>query len=116
MVTGKRVRIRRSELATMVRDVPDWEVPLLEALWAEAFSVDRDIVMRREPPASAEAEYKRLVKVYKEALDEKGDMTGVTYAAAVYGQFGVGVKALARAIEAATLPAESDVSDLLCVA
>jgi hypothetical protein len=117
-VMCKKVRIRKSELATMERVVPAWEAPVLEALWGPAYAEVAELWLERVPP-SAENEYTRLETVYKQSETEDGSKSGVTYIASVYGQFGVGIRNLDRAIrdavrETAEAPYdESDISDLL---
>lgn len=91
--------IRRNELQTTRRTVPLWELPLLQAIHgAEAVSEVGDEVVEMDPPA-ANTEFTRLSNRYKQMEEDDGSK-GPFYVVAVYGQFGVGTQALARAIEA----------------
>lgn len=112
MIRAKKVEIRKSELASMVKVVPAWEAPLLAAMWEDGYRELADVVIDREPPEAAD-EYRRLETVYRLSENDDGSK-GAPYVAAVYGQFGPGTAALKRAIADAVVD-QADVSDLLCL-
>lgn len=104
----KEVAITLKDRANIVhRQVPAWEVPVLEAIHGEVAHI-RDVVQERPTPSS-EAEYDRLVAAYGESVSEGGEK-GVPYVASVYGQLGIGRKALRTAMQAAVLPADTEVT------
>ncbi len=105
MLKFQTVDIRISERHTQQVKVAEWEVPLLEAVHHDV-SVVAESLVNRTPPG-AEDEYVRLQNRYKHSVNEDGSR-GLPHVAAVYGQFGVGTKSLARAIAAATVEAPQD--------
>lgn len=117
MLKFKIAQIRISERHTQQVIVAEWELPILQAMHADVQETGETLVNRKPP--GAEDEFNRLVNRYKSVVNEDGSK-GLPYAVSVYGQFGVGTKALERAIAAATVetPAEGpyqtiDISDLL---
>lgn len=99
--------IRRDELTTFDRTVPAWEVPLLEAQFAEIVVKDPDAVISFPNPIDAQDEMVRLEQRYRH-VTEGGD-PGVPLVAQVYGQHNVGLRALAGEIQAAAIgPDEPD--------
>lgn len=105
MLKFQTLAIRISERHTQQVTVAEWEVPLLEIVHSDVSVVSESLV-KRDPPA-AEDEYVRLQNRYKSSVNEDGSK-GLPYIATVYGQFGIGTKALGRAIEAATVDAPED--------
>lgn len=106
-----KCKVVRSELHQVVADFPEWELPILEAMHQ---SVERigDMVINRDAP-DAEDEFERLKNRYGRSENEDGSR-GVPYVASIYGNHGVGVASLRRAIEKATVEeAPADGSDLL---
>jgi hypothetical protein len=109
-----KCKVIRSEMHKVVDNYPEWEVDILEAIH-EAVERLGDIVHNVEPP-NAEDEYERLKNRYGRSENEDGSR-GIPYVATVYGQHNVGISALRRAIEKATVAdAPADGSDLLGLA
>lgn len=112
------VRIRLSELHTQTVSVPAWETPVLQAVHQNDLEVIGQSEVARKRPAEAADEFTRLAQKYREP--EPGQPP---YVAAVYGSFGPGVGALARAINEAVIaeasappPAEKNDSLLASIA
>lgn len=117
MITFKVLKIKASEHTTYRLEVAAWEVPVVTAVHtiqdeendtgeagSEGISNVEEVgefLVDRTPPNATE-EFRRLANKYK-----RPDGSDVTFAAAVYGQFGVGVRALARAIAEATVDGEA---------
>lgn len=109
------MKLQYAEVAIVLKDranivhrrVPVWEVPILEALHGDV-SVVKEIVEERPTPSS-DAEFDRLSAAYGESVGENGDK-GLPFVAAVYGQHGAGRSALRAAMQAAVLPAETEVT------
>lgn len=97
MLKYVKVSVRRSELATQVKEVPLWELPLLEAMFPAGIEPVEEFYLDAPTP-KAEDEYTRLGTNYRQAVEEDGSK-GTLHVAAVYGQFGPGVQALKRAIK-----------------
>lgn len=94
------VKVHRSEVMEPVITVRAWELPILEAMHPTVEVVDETLyalIVR-----NVEDEYQRLVTVYGRTTNEDGSR-GLPYVAAVYGQFQLGVRALAKAIKDATV-------------
>lgn len=93
-----RVTVKRDTQTTYVRDVPEWEVPMLEFIF-EPGNVVRDgskfVAVEGEYPEAAD-EYGRLAGAY--GADRK---SGVPFVASVYGEGPRGIRELKRSIEAA---------------
>lgn len=112
----QRVEVKRDTNTTYVRDVPEWEVPILEFIFEEGnvkptekfidvtaqyagktARVGEENVATRDAagyPVQAAVEFDRLVRAY--GADSQ---SGVPYVASVYGQASAGVRALGRAIQ-----------------
>jgi hypothetical protein len=111
-----KCEVRLSELNTIHKSVAAWEYPVLEAVQAnspkggEITIIGETLVNRPEPDAAGE--FQRLSNLYGQAASQ-GGAAGLPYVATVYGQFGVGQAALARAIAAAVVedPAASLLGD-----
>lgn len=110
------MKLRFKEVAVVLKDranivhtrVPVWEVPLLEAIHAGGVSEIRSIVEERATPSS-DSEYDRLLQVYGNVVNEDGNQ-GMPVVAAVYGSMGEGRRRLREAMQAAVLPADSEVT------
>lgn len=88
---------------------PAWVLPILVALHtgtAGEPEVVEEVLIEREPPVAA-AEYERLCKRYRCVLNPDGSK-GIPYAAAVYGAMSIGVAAMAKAIDEATVEFAED--------
>jgi hypothetical protein len=106
-VTAKKVAIRRSELHTVERIVPLWELPLLEAIHAVGAVVPlEDVVLADRDLPDAQTEYERLEARYKLARKDDGSI-GDAVVADVYGKHGAGIQALKRAIAEAEVEEDS---------
>jgi hypothetical protein len=92
----KTIDIRRSENTTIRKDVPAWEVPVLEAVHGDVTVID-DLSVSSPIGPNANDEYMRLSNLYKNTKNEDGSQ-GVPFVAAVYGQFQQGIEALGEAI------------------
>lgn len=88
------VKVKRDTQTTYVVTIPEWEIPILEYIFDEG-NVERigdGVVLEREYP-SAEFEFDRLEKIYG-----KDSETKKTFASEVYGNAGVGIRNLKRAM------------------
>lgn len=104
----KKIEIRlQSGAAIVQRTIPEWEVPVLQAIHNETTELS-DVVVDREAPSVA-AEYSRLQLAYG-AERQEGGITGVSFVEAVYGQHAIGMNALKRAMQGAVLPRETPVT------
>ncbi len=93
----QKLDVRASELTTIRVEVAAWESPVLQAVHGDDVSfVSESVIDDKEAPEAGD-EFARLVVRYKAEGEE-----GVPPVAAVYGQFGPGIAALQKAIEAAT--------------
>lgn len=111
MLKYVEVEIRRSEMSTVVKQVAEWELPILEVMHGEPKHI-RDIPVDRPEP-SAKEEMERLQNAYGVTRDENG-VRGITYVESVYGQHRPGIQALERAIRAANMSMpQTYVDDLL---
>jgi len=96
MLRYVKVSIRRSELATVQKDMPMWELPLVESIFPSGVEVLEEFYLDGNTP-KAQDEYERLNSVYRQSVEDDGSR-GIAHVAAVYGQFGPGTQALRRAI------------------
>lgn len=96
-----KLKVHRSEMHTVIRDFPEWEMPILEAMHGTVEVEGKPLIVNRAPP-DAQDEYARLERRYGRQENEDGSK-GIPYVAAVYGQHGVGVARLKQAIEAGTV-------------
>jgi hypothetical protein len=86
------VKIKRDTQTTYVVQVPEWEIPLLEYVFEQG-NIDRlegVVKFDREYP-SADYEFDRLARAYG-----KDPQTGETYVSKVYGNAGIGIRALKK--------------------
>ena len=106
-VKGQLISIRRSELHTVERAVPLWEIPVIAAVHDEgAVRTVKDIVIVGRDLPDPKDEFERLEARYKLARNEDGSR-GMPVVAAVYGQHGAGLQALKRAIAEAEVTEDS---------
>ena len=104
----KKVKIRMQQGASeLEKIVPEWEVPIIQAIHPEVSEVS-DVVVESAAPSVSE-EYQRLQNAYG-AEREEGGLTGMAYIESVYGQHAAGLQALRRAMQAAVLPANAVVT------
>ena len=98
-----QVKVKRDPHTSYVRDVPEWEIPILEFIFEEG-NVERleNYTDVDTPWPAPKQEFERLCGVYG-----KDTESGIPFAASVYGQAGVGVRALGREIEAARQAADA---------
>lgn len=97
-----RLLVRVTELQTHPVIVPDWIVPILQAMHGDdAQVIEEGIILPRIVPNAAK-EYQRLADCYRGE-----DGASQPYVTAVYGAFGPGTQSLARAIEAAQVTEEA---------
>lgn len=92
----QKLDIRTSELSTTRVEVAAWESPVLQAVHGDNVSFVSESVVDRAAPEAGD-EFVRLSERYKGETEETPP-----FVTAVYGQFGPGVAALQKAIEAAT--------------
>jgi hypothetical protein len=93
----QKLDIRTSELCQVRVEVAAWESPVLQAVHGEnVVFVSESVLEDRVAPEAAD-EFARLAERYKGETEESPP-----FITAVYGQFGPGVSALQKAIEAAT--------------
>jgi len=92
----QKLDIRTSELQTVRVEVAAWESPVLQAVHGENASFVSESVIDREAPEAAD-EFARLAERYKGETEDSPPFITL-----VYGQFGPGIAALQKAIEAAT--------------
>ena len=103
------VTIKRDTQTSQTKGVPAWEVPVLEFIFEDG-NVERletsELVPDQTYPEAA-AEFNRLERAY--GVDSQ---SGVPHVASVYGQAGIGIRALRKAIdEAKAEDAKLDVKD-----
>lgn len=98
MIRCLRLEVRKDEHTTLPIAVPEWEVPILDAVHGPD-NVKRcgTKLIDRDPP-EAQDEFVRLVNRYGRSEDENGTK-GPPWAHIVYGQ--LGVQRVAEAIKAA---------------
>jgi len=96
--------IRVSELQTTRVSVASWEYPVLQAVWGDSVNLSHETLIDRKAPDPAD-EFRRLANRYGSA-----EVEGTPFVAAVYGQFGPGVTALAQAIREGTYEGDVTVS------
>jgi hypothetical protein len=94
-----KVDIRRSELCTIHREVPAWELPILKALFGGLNVTVLANTVRSATVPDPETEFDRLKSRYGRSRNEDGSI-GMPFAEAVYGQFQSGIMQLERNIEA----------------
>lgn len=106
------LKIRSSEHTTFRTETVAWEVPILEAVHADPNDGDTgeqagsnvevlgEFLVDRDPPNAAD-EFRRLANKYKRPGSD------ISVVASVYGNHGVGVQGLARAIADATVDGEA---------
>lgn len=110
MLRYAQVRVARDPTAaTIVRDVAEWELPVLEEVFGEG-NVQKlgERLIQRDAP-DADAEYERLVGCYKQPPGE----AAVPYVETVYGSGSRGKKAIAKAIAEATVDMEPEADSLV---
>lgn len=99
----ERVKITRDTNTVHSRDVPPWEIPLIEFLFDEGnvvrtdeFVVPTEGTLINKGYPDAKVELNRLIDAYKS--DPK---SGIPYAISVYGNGAAGIRSLQKLIEAA---------------
>jgi hypothetical protein len=106
MIKYTKLRVKTSELFELEHCVPEWEVPIVQAVHSARDGVtivDTDILVDRPLPEAAD-EFTRLVTRYRTTEKEDGSR-GIPFVAAVYGEFGIGTRKLAEAIQASYVDA-----------
>lgn len=93
----QKLDIRTSELTTIRVHVAAWESPVLQAVHGDDVSFVSEAVIDHKNAPEAGDEFARLAIRYKAETDDSPPPV-----AAVYGQFGPGIAALQKSIEAAT--------------
>ena len=88
------IDIRVSELQTTRVSVASWEYPVLQAIWGASASFVQEVLVERKSTPDPADEFRRLANRYGSS-----EVEGPPYISAVYGQFGPGVAALAKAVE-----------------
>ena len=91
----ERVTIKRDLQTVHNKEFAPWEIPILEFVFEDGNvqRLDEFVEAAREYP-DAHKEFERLTKAYG-----SDPQSGVPYAASVYGNAGVGVRNLRKAIE-----------------
>jgi len=113
MIKSKVVEIQISECTTIQRTVPVWELPVLQVVHPKSSLREiSDTLVDRKPP-NADTEFARLAKRYHSGKPEDGSPDEVSFVAKVYGAYGIGNAALARAISEATVEVPANLSALL---
>jgi hypothetical protein len=97
-----KIDIKRSELTTIHREVPAWELPILKAIHGFVNVAVLENTVRDAVVPDAETEFERLKGRYGRSRNEDGSV-GMPFVEAVYGQFASGVMQLERNMEAATV-------------
>ena len=93
-----KVRVTLNELSVHTKNVPEWEVGVLQAQWGDnAHIVDDNVIIEGALPDPRD-EFERLAQLYGPKHSE------TPFVAAVYGNFGPGVNALRDAIARAAAP------------
>jgi hypothetical protein len=89
------VNIKRDTQTTTCREVPEWEIPVLEFIFADV-NIERTgaFVNVNRPTPTAASEFDRLSRAY--GADVK---SGVPHVAAVYGNGSLGVRAMSKVME-----------------
>lgn len=93
-----RVKVKRDTLTTYSRSLPEWEIPVLEYIF-EAGNIEREEVFEQVAAGYPDAglEFDRLVRAYGSDPEN-----GIPHVASVYGNGGIGIRALKREIDAAS--------------
>jgi hypothetical protein len=99
--------VRLSETHTQRVVLPEWEIPVLQAVHGNNVTEVGTNDLDRKGEVEASNEFTRLAEKYKGEPDQP------PYVAAVYGLFGPGVTALGKAIKAATVEDEAELDPLL---
>lgn len=90
-----RVSVTRNETSRVSLTVPAWEIPILGLIYGDENIVDSgDTVDNDSDYPSAEAEFDRLSRRYKDNSE-----TGVSFVGAIYGQGPAGIRALKAEID-----------------
>jgi hypothetical protein len=104
----KKIEVRMQQGASIVQiDVPEWTVPVIQAIHPEVTEISDVVVDMPTPSVSREM---NRMKVTYGAEREEGGFTGIAYVEAVYGQNALGLAALKRAMQAAVLPDSTPVT------
>jgi len=93
----QKLDIRTSELTQTRVEVAAWESPVLQAVHGENVTFVSESVLEDRIAPDAADEFARLAERYKGETEDSPPFITM-----VYGQFGPGVAALQKAIEAAT--------------
>ncbi len=101
MLKRLNLAIKMSELHEQHVTVYSWELPIVRAMHGNKVTVLGETTINREAP-DAQEEFGRLQRRYGKTNPEDGGK-GAPYVDAVYGQFGVGTAALAKAIDEAVI-------------
>ncbi len=89
-----KVEVTQNSLLKTVSDVPQWEAQVLLAVWGEDARIIGEEVVERNIPDAGD-EFARLAFKYGPKDDDN------PFVARVYGNFGPGIRSLAREFEAA---------------
>lgn len=95
------VDVRRSEVSTTRVIVPNWEVPILQALHGHGVAVVKEQEVERAAP-DAGGEFERLAARYGMERKKDGSL-GDPFVQNVYGQHQAGIMNLQRQIDAAVV-------------
>lgn len=94
------VEVTLNELAKHVKEVPEWEVGVLQAQWGDnavVLNEDEPTIIERKLPDPRD-EFERLAQLYGPRFGDS------PYVASVFGNFGPGVNRLADAILGSAKP------------
>jgi hypothetical protein len=94
------VKIRRSELSVIQTTVPQWELPILEAVHGRGNIEPVKVETTEVKLPEAEIEFERLTARYGNSRNKDGSI-GEPHAENVFGMHQSGILNLQRAIEAA---------------
>lgn len=104
----KKIEVRMQAGASIAQiDVPEWVVPVIQAIHPEVTEISDVVVDMPTPSVSREM---NRMKVTYGSEREEGGFTGIAYAEAVYGQHAIGLAALRKAMQAAVLPNSTPVT------
>ena len=110
MLRYAQVRVARDPTAaTIVRDVAEWELPVLEEVFGEGNvqHIGEHLIQREAP--DADAEYARLEAAYKKPPGE----AAVPVVETVYGSGSRGKRAIAKAIAEAVVDVVPEADSLV---